>query len=373
MWTGIGCICIILLAAGIKSKNASICKGIDISIKGENVFIGKQDVTEVVQSFAGKKITGKAIDEFDLVAMENALKKEVWIKKAELFFDNNNVLQAEIHEREPVARVFSAGGNSFYIDSTMMMLPLSDKLSARVPVFTNFPSEAKVLSKPDSNLLKDIKAISLFIQKDSFLMAMIEQVEITGQRQFEMVPKIGDQLIVFGDAKDAEQKFTKLKLFYRKVIPKFGWSRYDVISLQYKGQLVAKIKGKEDVKADSLRTLEMMQAIASYSSKMASDSTQTIQQDNTRNSTDISLILQSFQRDDAEPNVGFEEEIKSEKRETGNLNPAVPDRKPETKTIKPAVKTIKTVIKTQPAQKKKPADTKQVKPKVVMPKSNNEY
>ncbi|MBK6829167.1 MAG: hypothetical protein IPG86_20990 [Chitinophagaceae bacterium] len=70
-----------------------------------------------------------------------------------------------VEEREPVARIFTSGGNTFYIDSSNTMLPLSEKFSARLPVFTGFPSEAKVLSKADSNLLNDIKkSVSVFRQ-----------------------------------------------------------------------------------------------------------------------------------------------------------------------------------------------------------------
>lgn len=82
---------------------------------------------------------------------------------------------------------------------------MSEGLLARLPVFTGFPSDRQVLTAADSNLLRDIKTISLAIQKDSFSMAMIDQVDITAQRTFEMMPKIGNRVIVFGDATDAEQ------------------------------------------------------------------------------------------------------------------------------------------------------------------------
>ena len=101
-----------------------------------------------------------------------------------------------------MARVFTTTGATFYIDNGLTILPLSEKFSARLPVFTNFPSDRKVLSKADSSLLMGIKNVGIGIQKDSFSMAMIEQVDITPQRIFEMVPKIWYQVIVFGDWTD---------------------------------------------------------------------------------------------------------------------------------------------------------------------------
>ena len=93
-------------------------------------------------------------------------------------------------------------------------------------------------------------------------MAMIDQVDINAAHQFEMIPKIGNQVILFGDAENVKQKFDKLKIFYRGVITKVGWSKYSSINLQYKDQVVAVIRGKEEIKADSLRALALLEEIA---------------------------------------------------------------------------------------------------------------
>lgn len=305
-WVALAGGCIILTAAAIRKNESKLCKGIDIQISGkdDNFFIDKHDVTIIIKSIIGKEIIGKPINAFNLVAIEKELKKAIWIKKAELFFDNNGVLQAKIEERLPIARIFTVGGNSYYIDSSRMMLPLSDNHAARLPVFTNFPSELNVLSKQDSNLLVNISSISQNILNDNFLMAMIDQIAITNERHFEMIPKIGDQLIIFGDANNQTEKFDKLRLFYKKLFPQQGINKYSLIDLHYKNQVVAKLKGKEDVIADSLRTIQYMKALAAYSAKMASDSSQTISEDNAKNSTDISFILESLQRDEvADPSV----------------------------------------------------------------------
>ncbi len=230
--------------------------------------------------------------------MEAELEKSKWVKNAELFFDNNEILKVNLQEREPVARVFTTGNTSFYIDTALAMLPLSDKFSARLPVFTGFPSDKIVLSAADSSLLNDVKNISLAIQKDSFVMAMIDQVDITAQQNFEMIPKIGNQLIEFGNGNDVEGKFNRLQLFYKQVMVKAGWNKYSVINVQYKNQVIAKIKGAEDKTADSVRALQMMQMIAANAQKQAEDSIQTIIQDNNNNTADSSMIQQSIQRED---------------------------------------------------------------------------
>jgi len=300
LWITIGAGIGVLLVAAIKKKDAQHCKGIAIDIKGadHNKFLDETDILNSITQIAKGNPVGKTVSSFNLRMMEKELQKNVWVKTAELFFDNNEMLQVVVNEREPVARIFTTTGTSFYIDEDDAMLPLSDKFSARLPVFTGFPSDRIVLSKADSSLIKDIKAISLEIQKDSFRMAMIEQVDITPQRNFEMMPKIGNQTIVFGDASAAEQKFEKLELFYKQIMTKAGWNYYSVINLQYKDQVVAKRRGAEDVSADSLRTLQVMQMVATNAEKQASDSLQTMQQDNERNTVDSNMIQHSIQRDE---------------------------------------------------------------------------
>lgn len=310
LWLVIGAGTVVLLVAAIQKKDTEKCTGVDITIKGvsNNFFVDKADILETITAICGGKPAGKPTGLFNLEAIEKVLQNNIWVKTAQLFFDNNERLQVNVLEREPVARVFTTKGSTFYIDSSIAMLPLSDKFSARLPVFTNFPSDKRVLLKADSSLLRGMLAISMAIQKDSFDMAMIDQVDITPQRTFEMVPKFGNTIIVFGDEKNAEEKLNKLRLFYREVIVKTGWNKYSEINVQYSNQVVAKRKGAEEVKADSIRTLHLMKIIAEDAERMSTDSLQLILPDNEHNTTSSSIIQQSIERDDNNVSANTNEE-----------------------------------------------------------------
>lgn len=376
LWMALGGATIFLLAAGIKTKEAHRCKGIEINIHGvsNNFFVDKKDILNSITTLEQTNPVGKTIGTFNLKQLELQLEKDVWIKSAELFFDNNEMLQVTVQEREPIARVFTTSGTTFYIDEELAMLPLSEKFSARLPVFTNFPSAKKVLAKMDSVLLAGIKTISLAIQKDSFSMAMIDQVDITPQRSFEMIPKIGNQLIVFGDAADAEIKLSKLKIFYKEIMVKAGWNKYSVINVQFKNQVVAKRKGAEDVTADSIRTLQLMQIIADRAQRQANDSLQIIQLDNERNTVDSTMIQQSFERDDKNESASFLNDapvfttVPKVQPASPNVQPVVVKSKPVAvkKETKPIAKTVLKPVQKPPAIKQ---DTKQ--PKAVLPKKND--
>lgn len=368
MWLAIAACGIVLLVAAMRTKDQSRCRGIEIEISGvsNNFFIDKADVRQVLTDYCGGKLEGVPIRQFDLAAIENRLKKNVWIKNAELFFDGNDFLRVSIDEREPAARIFSVSGESFYIDSSRHILPLSDKFSARLPVFTGFRSSPGLLSKADSALLLQVKDISKALQADSFLMAMIDQVDITPQRNFEMIPKIGNQVILFGNADRIDEKCRKLKIFYKEVIAKAGWNKYSQVNLQFKNQVVAKLRDAADKSSDSLRALQMMQTIAERAEQLASDSMQYLHQNAERQEADSSIIEKSLQRD--------EDEAESETRETiapspvkANTPPAIA---PKPVVTKPVVKIApKPAPKPMTKPEKKPGAKPAAKPPVQKPKA----
>ncbi len=300
LWALVAVGCITLLAAAVKNKETKYCNGVDITITGVNniFFIDKSDVYAIIKNYGGDSTEKKSLAAIDLKLIEKELKKDVWVKNAELYFDNNNILKVFVEEREPIARIFTIGGNSFYIDSSCMVLPLSTKFSARLPIITSYVSDNKVASKADSAVLNDIKNISIKIAADTFLMALIEQIDILPNRTFEMTPKIGKQVIIFGDATDIDLKLSKLKMFYKNIMTLSGWNKYSKINLQYKNQVVASIRGAEDIASDSLRTLLLIKAIAENAAAASADSSQVFLSDASKNNADSSMINQSVERED---------------------------------------------------------------------------
>ena len=388
LWVCLGLTSLTLLISAIHKKENSVCKGYEIEIIGvnNNFFIGKSDILEILEKVAGKEIKGQAINKMNLQEMENQIKKDVWISNATLYFDKNDILMVKVEEKNPIARVFSNQGTSFYIDHSLNMLPLSKTHSARLPVFTNFPSALDVLSKSDSVLLNNIKDMSLYIQNDPFLMGMIDQVDITASNKFELTPKLGDQIILFGDATNIDKKFNKLKLFYKNVISVKGWKKYSKINLEFENQIVASILGVEEQVADSLKTMRMIKAFAEYSSRMSSDTSSTIQQDNEKNTVNESMILNSIARDDEpEESIALITETSVPTSKSIVNSTANPTKKVEVAKVSVVTKVEKKAAKLMPKiskkiEKKTPDKSnikKASKPKEEKPKlktiTNNDY
>jgi len=254
LWCVMGAGMLVLLVAAIKKRNNKTCKGLRVEIQSplQHYFIDRNDIVKIVSDSSAVKPDGKPISSFNLMLMEEKLKKDAWIKKAEVFFDNNDILRVTIIEREPSARIFTVGGNSFYIDSSGAQLPLSNKLAVRLPVFTNFPAEKIKLTGTDGLLVKQIKKIDQYILNDSFWSAQIAQIDITPNRTFELVPVVGNHIVAFGGGNDCEKKFHRLFIFYRNVLSKTGFDKYARVDVQYDGEVIGTKKGGLMKKSDSL-------------------------------------------------------------------------------------------------------------------------
>ena len=261
LWVLMGVGTIVLFGAAMIIKNHKACADIKVEITGadEHLFIDEKDVKDLINEHS--ILENKKVNQIDLKAIETELEKTPWVKNAELFFDNNQVLQVKIQERQPVGRVFTVEGSSFYVDSSGVRLPLSDKLSARVPMFTNFPSDKEVMAASDSELLRGVVDMGKFITADSFWMAQIAQVYITPQGTFELTPTVGNQTIIFGDADDVDNKFNNLYTFYKKAWLQNGINTYSKLDVRFDNQVVAVKRGAEISVADTAKANAAIQAL----------------------------------------------------------------------------------------------------------------
>jgi cell division protein FtsQ len=231
---------VVLVAAAMKIRSRRPCKDIlvEIAAAGDNFFIESADIRALLTD--NKKINpvGKTPDHINMQLLERRAETNPWVENAELYLDNRSVLNVRITQKQPVSRIFTRSGNSFYIDAQGGRIPVMRRFAARVPVFTNFPSDAVLLHSEDSLLYTQMVAMGRFISEHPFWNAQVTQVNINRKKEFELIPKVGSQLILFGEATDIPEKFGKLMLFYKKGLSHLGWSMYDTIDIRYDHEVV---------------------------------------------------------------------------------------------------------------------------------------
>ncbi len=259
-WIILGMGLLTLFVAAMQSRSSKPCRDVKITIKGkeDHPFLNKKDITTIIEPNGIDYLRGRPVKDFNLKILEEKLEKNPWVSNAELYFDSNHILQVSVKVNDPLARIFTKKGGSFYIDSNLRQIPLSDRYSPRLPVFTGFPSEKVLPKSKDSALLHQIKNLALFINENPFWMAQVDQVDINQQRIFEITPKVGDHQIIFGDGNDIEKRFRKLEVFYNQVMSKSGWSDYSVLDVQFDGQLVATKRKNAYHKSDTVYSKRWM-------------------------------------------------------------------------------------------------------------------
>ncbi|MBC8034151.1 MAG: hypothetical protein H7Y03_08405 [Chitinophagaceae bacterium] len=277
LWIAIASGVIVLLAAAIRKKDLKSCHGVEIDITGvdrKDFFLSKKDVLDLMEIPGNGKPEGRHVSSFNLQQLESALEKNVWVKDAELFFDNNLVLHVNIEEREPVARVFTVSGNSFYIDSSGKKLPLSDKMNVRLPVFTGFNWEKTTgLGASGKKQVDDMRKLAFHILQDKFWNAQVTQIDINSSGDFEIIPTIGNHIIQFGDSRDMKSKFRRLFIFYKEVLGKAGFDTYNTIDVRYSRQVVGTKKGSI-TKVDSVEAMKNIEQLIMAGKQIKADTIQ---------------------------------------------------------------------------------------------------
>ena len=248
LWSIAAAALIVLFVVSWKAKSEKQLTDIQVELVGESaqaLFMDEIAIRSILNEQGVK--AGIPLEKINLTQLEKFIEKTEWVKNAEFFINNKLVLEVKIEQRIPIARVFTASGTSFYIDNEGSRLPLKQLTVLNLPVFTGFPTDQLKLSRPDSVLLKDVLFFAKTIQKDSFFMAQVAQVNIEPNGTFQMVPTLGDHLVLLGTVDQLEDKLNRLFTFYKKVWLVSGVNAYQYIDCRFNHQVVALKKGLQPI------------------------------------------------------------------------------------------------------------------------------
>ena len=215
-----------------------------------NSFVQRDDIAQLIEDRFGI-LPGKALHSINISLLEKIIDANPFVLKAQVFSTVDGKLVVEVKQRTPIVRVINAYNESFYIDDCGVLMPLSEKFSAHVPVANgnifNRETEQKIRrvtadERSDTSfsptLLEKIFMVSDYVQHHDFWNAQIEQVYVNTNGEMELIPRVGNQTILFGDEKGMEEKFNKLYTFYKEGLSKTGWNQYKTINVTFKDQVV---------------------------------------------------------------------------------------------------------------------------------------
>jgi cell division protein FtsQ len=216
----------------------------DITIKLENVhenhFLEESDVAGLMQLNA-ENLKGSSVANVNLKAVEKRIRKEPFIRKADLYSDLKGNLVVKVELRRPIARIVRNDGPDGYIAEDGTVMPVSERFNTRVVLMSGgyVPTLLRQDNVQDTPEGKQLMELLNKIRNDDFWSAQIAQLDIDSRCHINLFPQVGDEHIEFGKPVDLDTKFSKLMIFYKEILPRVGWNRYSRINLEYEGQIVA--------------------------------------------------------------------------------------------------------------------------------------
>lgn len=248
--TLISVVLIIGIFTTIYFHGQQLCKGALVKINYENAspFISENDVLNIVNGLY-PELTSVSRNDINIEHIELAVKANPYVEKADVSMDLNGEIHILVKQKKPLARVFNKKGESYYITYDKKLMPISKFGNERVVVVSgeiNQKYSDSVVLKDyisadntmDNYILFKIWKTVVLLNENPFLKALIDQLYINENNEIEMIPRVGDQLIILGDIDNLETKFENLIVMYTQGFQKVGWEKYSVINLKFKNQVV---------------------------------------------------------------------------------------------------------------------------------------
>ena len=218
-----------------------ICSAIKVDIDNqfENYFINEGDIIDLITNGGENRIVGESFDNLKLKAIEKELLDTKFIQNAEVYKDLEGNLMISINQSRPIARLMSKKMNDRYVSNKGEVLPLSKRYTARVVLIDgSYANNAKLYDLMKSEYDRQLMDLLKYIDKDKFWKAQIAQLNIDRKGNIKMYTQVSKQVVEFGEPVDIAEKFMKLKVFYKDILPAKGWNNYNRVSVKFKDQIV---------------------------------------------------------------------------------------------------------------------------------------
>jgi cell division protein FtsQ len=221
-----------VLAMTDRHEDSRLCRGVDLHITDSLHFdlIDEEMVLAVLQEHSIDPV-GMPLEEIEPEKIEATLLMHPLVGKVQCYKTGGDMLRINLSSKVPLVRVINNRGQDFYVDSRGEILT-QRSLAVQLPVATGYIDRQFAAGE----LLEVVRVID----RSEFWKAQVEQINVTKDGQIELVPRVGDHLLILGTAQDVENKLQRLMNFYEKGLDNVGWNKYRSISVAYENQVVCK-------------------------------------------------------------------------------------------------------------------------------------
>lgn len=232
------------VSIGFVTKNNVGYRIDDISVniinRSDNFFVDEDDVMSLIMENEGDSILGDHFGAVNLKEIEERIESHSFVKEAEVFRDLKGHLVVTTTQSKPVARIVSKNGKHAYISEYGLLLPVSPNYTARVIILTGdyMTQLSKATSVLEDDYHTQLFELVKFVNQDNFWKMQIAEINVDRKGKIVMMPQVGKQRLEFGRAEDIEDKFKRLRIFFKEIMPTKGWNAYERVNVEYKDQII---------------------------------------------------------------------------------------------------------------------------------------
>jgi len=248
-----------LLVAGIgslfvfanKKQGNETCRMLKVKVEYNKAdpLINEAYIVRLITK-EGIRIKGQPLKSIPTAAIQQLLTKNPYIQRTSVRIGVDGIVNVFAEQREALVKIMPTDGAPFYLDTEGAIMPMSPGYPARVMVASGFirtrlswekEHSTGMIPEPFKMLTPDLQKVFIAasaLSKQSFTLALTEQLFLNNQGELELIPKIGDQIIVLGDTTHLAEKIENLNTFYTRGMQAEGWNNYRSISLKYRNQVI---------------------------------------------------------------------------------------------------------------------------------------
>ena len=145
----------------------------------------------------------------------------------------SKTLHIKFTDRRPIMVGF-AGGQGYFIDEDGVRMQSRGGLAANVPVVTG--------NVPEGETQEMVMKIVQYLNEHEEWSDFFGSIHVVSESVVHLYPRVGDFIFETDGADHLDSDMEKIKLFYRKILPKVGSNKYKLIKLSYEGQIVCKFR-----------------------------------------------------------------------------------------------------------------------------------
>lgn len=191
----------------------------------------------------------RLVKDVDMDAVKQAIERSPYILETKGSISVGRKIVIHATQRRPIMRIFY-GQKEFYLDNKGKLIPLSPWADCDVLVGNGFFRQrlTKNYESLDLNLMAEdslkcdydlvrLWQVGTFLDNNTKYGALFDQVYIDENGDIVLSPKVGNHIVILGNADNMDRKMENLWTMYQRGMQQTGWNTYNQISLKF-GDLV---------------------------------------------------------------------------------------------------------------------------------------